>query len=207
MHEQGAIGAAFAANLTDSFEERQRFDVADGTADLDQGDVEAFGRGVDAAFDLVGDMRNDLHGRAEIVATALFTDHFFVNAAGGDRILAGQMGVDEALVVTQVEIGLGAVVGDVDLAVLERAHRARIDIDVGVELHHRYPQAAGFENGGEGGSGNAFAERRHHPTGHENEGSRGAWGVHGGSGSLERRSLARCGPAPRAASPNLLLSK
>ena len=34
----------------------------------------------------------------------------------------------------QVEVGLGAVVGDVDLAVLERAHRARVDVDVRVEL-------------------------------------------------------------------------
>jgi hypothetical protein len=42
----------------------------------------------------------------------------------------------EALVVAQVEVGLGPVVGDVDLAVLERAHRARIHVDVGIELDH-----------------------------------------------------------------------
>ena len=33
--------------------------------------------------------------------------------------------VREALVVAQIEVGLGAVVGDEDLAVLERAHGAR----------------------------------------------------------------------------------
>ena len=42
--------------------------------------------------------------------------------------------VDEALVVADVEIGLGAVLGHEDLAVLERAHRARVDVQVGVEL-------------------------------------------------------------------------
>ena len=42
--------------------------------------------------------------------------------------------VGEALVVAQVEVGLRAVLGDEHLAVLERAHRARIDVDVRVEL-------------------------------------------------------------------------
>ena len=40
----------------------------------------------------------------------------------------------EALVVAEVEVGLRAVVGDVDFAVLIRAHRARIDVQVGIEL-------------------------------------------------------------------------
>ena len=42
--------------------------------------------------------------------------------------------VGEALVVTEVQVGLAAVVGDEDLAVLEGAHRPRIDVDVRVEL-------------------------------------------------------------------------
>jgi len=36
----------------------------------------------------------------------------------------------------EVEIRLGAIVGDIDLAVLIRAHRARIDVEIGVELAH-----------------------------------------------------------------------
>ena len=44
--------------------------------------------------------------------------------------------VDEALVVTEVEVGLATVVGDEHLAVLERVHRARIDVDVRIELLH-----------------------------------------------------------------------
>jgi hypothetical protein len=48
------------------------------------------------------------------------------------RLLACDAG--EALVVAEIEIGLGAVVGDEDLAVLIRAHRARIDVEIGVEL-------------------------------------------------------------------------
>jgi hypothetical protein len=36
--------------------------------------------------------------------------------------------------VAEVEIGLGAVVGDEYLAVLVRRHRARVDVEIGVEL-------------------------------------------------------------------------
>ena len=128
--------AALGADLADGFEERQRFDVADGAADLDQADVESAAP-VDAALDLVGDVRDHLHGAAEVVAAALLADHALVDLAGGDELLRGQAGADEALVVAEVQVGFGAVVGDVHLAVLERAHRARIDVDVRVELHHR----------------------------------------------------------------------
>jgi hypothetical protein len=44
--------------------------------------------------------------------------------------------------VAEVEIGLGAVVGHEHLAVLERRHRARVHVDVGVELLHRDAQPA-----------------------------------------------------------------
>ena len=48
--------------------------------------------------------------------------------------VAGRRPPGEALVMAEVEIGLGAVVGDENLAVLVRRHRARIDIEIGVEL-------------------------------------------------------------------------
>jgi len=68
--------------------------------------------------------------------------------------------VDKALVVADVEIGLGAVLGDVHLAVLERAHRAGIDVDVGVELLHLHLQAARLEQATERSGGDALAEGR-----------------------------------------------
>ena len=58
----------------------------------------------------------------------------------GSRL--GEVLVDEALVVPDVEVGLGAVLGDEDLAVLERAHRPRVDVQVRVELLRLHPQAA-----------------------------------------------------------------
>jgi hypothetical protein len=70
-----------------------------------------------------------------------------------------QVGVEEPLVVADVEIGLGAVIGDEDLTVLERVHRAGVDVDVGVELLHRDAQAAGAQQVPESRGGQALADR------------------------------------------------
>ena len=98
-------------------------------------------RRLDAPLDLVGDVRDDLHGLAEVVAAALGGEHRLVDRAGRGVRVAAQGLVDEPLVVAEVEVGLAAVVGDEHLAVLERVHRAGVDVDVRVELLHRDPQA------------------------------------------------------------------
>jgi hypothetical protein len=67
--------------------------------------------------------------------------------------------VDEALVVTDVEVGLGAVLGDEHLAVLEGAHRARVDVQVRVELLGRDGEAAGLEESSERGGDDALPQR------------------------------------------------
>src|SRR5437763_12792309 len=75
--------------------------------------------------------------------------------------------VDEALVVTEVEVRLSPVVGDEHLAVLEGIHRARVDVDVGVELLHRDPQSPGLEKPAERGGCQTLAERAGNTAGHE----------------------------------------
>jgi hypothetical protein len=60
--------------------------------------------------------------------------------------------------VAQVEVGLGAVIGHEDFAVLHRRHRARVDVEVGVELDQGDFEAARFEQGGQGGGGDALAQ-------------------------------------------------
>ena len=130
------VAADLVAQLADRLEEREGFDVADRAADLDDLDVGLLGLGerADARLDLVGDVRDDLHGLAEVVAAALLRDDRGVDRAGREVRTAVQVCVEEALVVAEVEVGLGAVVEHEDLAVLERVHRARVDVDVRVEL-------------------------------------------------------------------------
>ena len=75
------------------------------------------------------------------------------------RLLAWvKWSVGEALVVAQVEIGFGAVVGDEDLAVLERAHGAGIDIQIGIELLQRHFEPAAFEQAADAGRRDALSQ-------------------------------------------------
>src|SRR5262249_59901439 len=76
-------------------------------------------------------------------------------------------GGQEALVVAEIQVGLSAVVGDEHLSVLERAHRPRIDVDVGVELEQRDFDAARFEDRGQGGGGYPLPQRGNHTARHE----------------------------------------
>ena len=111
----------------------------------------ALGHRADAPLDLVGDVRDHLHGVAEVLAAALLGDDRRVHLPGGDVRRAGRSRVEEPLVVPDVEVGLGAVVGDEHLAVLERVHRPGIDVEVRVQLLHRHPQAAGRSRRPRGG--------------------------------------------------------
>ena len=121
-----------------------------------------------ARLDLVGDVRNDLHGLAQELAAPLLVDHRQVDLAGGVVRVAGQRAVGEPLVVAQVEVGLAAVVQHVDFAVLVGAHRAGIDVDVRIELLHPDGQAALFEQHADRGAGQALAERADDAAGDEN---------------------------------------
>ena len=139
------------AELADGLEEGQPLDVADRAADLDQHEVEALVAGEHEILDGVGDVRDHLDGGAEIVAAPLLGDDVEIDAAGGDVVGLGGRHAGEALVMAEIEIGLGAVVGDEDLAVLIGAHRPRIDVEIGVELAKPDLVAACLEKRSEGG--------------------------------------------------------
>ena len=147
-------------------------------ADLDDDDVDVLvGQAPDAVLDLVGDVRDDLHRAAEEVAPALLLDHGAVDAAGRGVGALGEVLVDEALVVPEVEVGLAAVLGDEDLAVLARVHRPGVDVDVGVELAHRHPQPTALEEPTERGGGETLPERARDTAGDEDELAHAAFGT------------------------------
>ena len=147
VHVEHVLASDVLAELPDRLEERQDLDVADGAADLGEHDIDVVvgGKREDSLLDRVGDVRDHLHVGAEVVATALPGEHVLVDRARRRVRLAGERHVDEPLVVPEVEVGLAAVVGDEHLAVLERVHRAGVDVDVRVELLHRDPETPGLQ--------------------------------------------------------------
>ena len=77
-----------------------------------------------------------------------------------------------------VQVGLGAVVGDEHLAVLERVHRAGIDVQVRIKFLHRDPQTTGGEQLSQRGRGKPLAERGGNASSDENVYGR-PWAIHG----------------------------
>ena len=67
----------------------------------------------------------------------------------------------------EVEVGLCAVVGDVYLAVLKRAHRAGVNIDIRVQLLRGNLEAAAFEQAAERRGRDAFAQTGDNAAGHK----------------------------------------
>src|SRR6516225_9766735 len=135
VNVDGMMPGQLVAELSDRLEERQAPDLA-------QDEIEALIAFPDEILDRVGDVGNHLNGGAEIVAAPLLGEDFLIDAAGGDVVVPGRWPAGEALVMAEVEVGLRAVIGDENLAVLVGRHRPGIDIEIGVELAQPYLEAA-----------------------------------------------------------------
>ena len=93
VHENGVVVADFEREFADGLQKRQPFDVAGRAADFGDDDVglALLGQQVDAVLDFVGDVRNHLHGLAEIFALALVVEHGLINLAAGQIVQPGQL--------------------------------------------------------------------------------------------------------------------
>ena len=160
VDKQAVAAANLGRNLTDSLEERLGLDITGRAADLGDDDIRRglFADRIDERLDLVGDMRDNLHGFAQILARSLLVEHIPVYLTSGQVGEFVQILVDKALIVTEVEVGFRAVVGDVYFAVLERTHRAGVYIDIRVELLRGNLKAAALEQATERGGRDALAQ-------------------------------------------------
>ena len=163
------LGAGILLVLADGLDERLTLDVADRAAELgdDHVGVRLLLDAAELGLDGVRHMRDDLHRAAEEVAVALARDEVLVDGARGEVGVAREVLVDEALVMTEVEIAFVAVLGDEHLAVLERAHGARVHVEIRVGLLHGHPVAARLEQTPQRRRGDALAQRADHAAGHE----------------------------------------
>ena len=156
--------------LTNRFDEGQRLDVTHRSPNFNDYDIDIIAsEPKDSLLDLVGDVRDHLHGATEIVAAALSCDHGGVDATGRDVRRLGEVHINEAFVVTKVEIRLCAVIGDVDLAVLVRRHGAWVDVEIRIELDDGDAQATRFKEEANRCGGDPLAEGGGDATGDEHK--------------------------------------
>ena len=143
MNDERIVFAEFKFQLANGFHKRQRLDVAHAAAYFGDDDV-VFARVAqqpDVALDFVGDVGHHLHGFAQEIAPAFAGDDVVVDAPGGDVVGPRGGRIQESLVVTQIKVGFGSVVGDVAFAVFVGVERTGVDVDVGIELLDRHRQA------------------------------------------------------------------
>jgi len=114
-------------------------------------------------------VRNHLHGAPQVLPLALLGQDRLVDPAGGQVVDLREIGVGETLVVAKIQIALGAIVEDEDLAVLIGTHGARIDIQIGIEFLQDDLQTPRLEQGTQRGRGDPLAQSRNHTTGNEHE--------------------------------------
>ena len=138
MDVTNVFSADIEAELPYGLEEGKDLDVSDGAADL--GDHHVYvgpSEPGNPAFDLVGDVGNDLDGLSQVVTPAFGGQDCGVDRSRSGIGVAREVLIDEPFVVPQIEVCLSPIVGDKHLAVLERVHRPRVHIYVWIELLHR----------------------------------------------------------------------
>ena len=96
-------------------------------------------------FDLIGDVRDDLYGLAQIIAAPLFLNHVLIDPSGGDIIGLVRLDIQEPLVMPQIQICFVPIDGYITLPVLVRIECARIYVDIRIQLLNGYPKTAGLQ--------------------------------------------------------------
>ena len=138
VHKHYVAGELLVFELAGGLDERLRLNVAHGAANFGDDEVgaRAFGNAVQLGLDGVGYMGNYLNGAAQEVAVALAGKQLLVDGTLGEVGFAQQVLVDEALVMSQVKVAFVAIFGYKNLAVLERAHGAGVNVQIWIHLLH-----------------------------------------------------------------------
>ena len=170
VDEEAVAGAGFQGKLAQGLEKRKAFDIPGCAADFRDEHIAILilTHQAKPAFDLLGDMGDDLDGFSEIIPAPLLAQHLLINLSRGKVVTAGQSAGGEALIMAQIKVRLRAVLQDIDLPVLVGAHRAGVDVQVGIKFHQAHPQTATLQEGAEGGGGETLAQGTDNPAGDKN---------------------------------------
>lgn len=157
-HDERHVFRALELHHAASLEEEHVLILADGAADLDDHDVRLglLPRFLDAMDDFHRDMRHHFHALAAVFEIALPLDDPLIDAAGSHIVHAGEVEIQEALIVAHVLVALVAVAQNKNLTVLGGVHSACVDVDVGIDLDSGNIESAILEDEAERGGCYAF---------------------------------------------------
>ena len=140
MDKQTVLTSLLQRNLSYSFKEGLGFNISYCAADFCNYHICVclFADPVNEFLNLVCYMGNNLHGRAEVFSASLFIKYIPVDLTGSQVGVFIQVLVNKALIMTEVKVGFGTVLGYIHLAMLKGAHRSGVNIDVRIQLLSRY---------------------------------------------------------------------
>ena len=167
VDEQNPALAQVVDELTGRLQERNRLDVPDRAADLDDRHVHPrlLPDPENSGLDLVGDVGNDLNRSSQEVTLAFLANDLLIHLPGGYGVGAAERRGGEALVIAQIEVRLGSVIGHEDLAVLVGTHRPRIDVDVRINFEHPHRKPVMLQQTPDRRGSHTFAEAGAHSAG------------------------------------------
>ena len=108
-----------------------------------------------------------MYSPAQITATPFLRDDVGVDASRGDVAALRHGDVEEAFVVSQIEVCFCTVFGDVDFSVLEGIHSTWVNVQVWIQFLHSDGEATGNEKLPQASGGQAFSEGRDDATGND----------------------------------------
>ncbi|SCH06300.1 Uncharacterised protein [uncultured Clostridium sp.] len=167
MNQNRVLMAHIVLELTDRLQKRLTLNIADGAAHLNDGNMGLIliEIAVKTALNFVGNMGDNLHRASAVIAAALLVQNRPVDFTGSNVGIFRQRFIDKALIVTEIQVGLSAVVRHEHLAVLNGIHRTGVDIDIGVKLLHGHLVAPGFQKTAQRSGSNTLTETRDHSAG------------------------------------------
>ena len=83
-------------------------------------------------------MWDHLYGTSAEVSVTLFLKNGPVDLSGGYVGVLIKALINEAFIMSKVQVGLCSIVCDEHFSMLDRIHGTRINIDIRIELLHRY---------------------------------------------------------------------
>ena len=128
--------AQFPLQLANSLKEWSRLNVTNSTTNLSNHKVIVIllPQKLNITFDFVRNMRNNLNSLTQVVATTLLVNDALIDTSRSHRVGFCGLNTCEALIVTEVEVGLHTILCYVALTVLVRVQRTWVNVDVRIKL-------------------------------------------------------------------------
>jgi hypothetical protein len=164
--EEEIFGADPELKLPEGFQKDTRFDVPDGSTDLDQTNIGFFatvigwdlGGSLNPILDFVRNVGDNLDRLSEIISLSFFQNHMAIHLSSSNVVVLCQMDVQESFVVSQIQIGFSSIVQNEYLTMFKWRHRSGIDVQVRVDLDGRHAKTTGLQKTTHTADGNALPE-------------------------------------------------